>query len=88
MLDPHELFIKLVRLMPYCVCIGLLGRHNSLTSQEIIASDVMSAMVTLIASLRHKRQLAGLGVISGLALSSESAARKLLSPVVLSCLQV
>lgn len=48
----------------------------------------MSAMVSLIASLRHKRQLAGLGVIAGLALSSDSAARKLLSPEVLSCLQV
>lgn len=72
-----------------CLChAGLLGRHNSLTSQEIIASNVMSAMISLIGSLRHKRQLAGLHVISGLALSSESAARKLLSAEVLGSLQV
>lgn len=68
-------------------CTGLLGRSNSLTSQEIIASDVMKAMVSLIGSLRHKRQLAGLRVIAGLALSSDSAARKLLSPEVLGCIQ-
>ena len=37
------------------VCAGLLGRSNSLTSQEIIASDVLSAMVTLLASTQHKR---------------------------------
>ena len=66
---------------------GLLGRSNSLTSQEIIASDVLSAMVTLLASTQHKRQRAGLDVISGLALSSDSAARKLLTPQTLQHLQ-
>ena len=69
------------------MCVGLLGRSNSLTSQEIIASDVLSAMVTLLASTQHKRQRAGLDVISGLALSSDSAARKLLTPQTLQHLQ-
>ena len=67
---------------------GLLGRHNSITTNEIIDSDVLSTMVTLISSLKHKNQLAGLAVISGLALSSEAAARKLLTPEVLKCLKV
>ncbi len=39
---------------------GLLGRHNSLTSLEIIEGDVLSAMLRLIASTKHKSQLAGL----------------------------
>ena len=34
---------------------GLLGRSNSLTSQEDITSDVLSAMVTMLASTQHKR---------------------------------
>ena len=67
---------------------GLLGRHNSITTNEIIDSDVLSTMVSLISSLKHKNQLAGLAVISGLALSSEAAARKLLTPEVLKCLKV
>ena len=67
---------------------GLLGRHNSLTSNEIIESDVLSAMLSLIGSVKHKNQLAGLAVISGLALSSEAAARKLLTPETLGCLKV
>ena len=67
---------------------GLLGRHNSITTNEIIDSDVLSTMVTLISSLKHKNQLAGLAVISGLALSSEAAARKLLTAEVLKCLKV
>ncbi len=39
---------------------GLLGRHNSLTSLEIIEGDVLSAMLRLITSTKHKSQLAGL----------------------------
>ena len=41
-------------------CAGLLGRHNSLTSLEIIEGDVLSAMMRLITSTKHKNQLAGL----------------------------
>ena len=41
-------------------CAGLLGRHNSLTSLEIIEGDVLSAMLRLITSTKHKNQLAGL----------------------------
>ena len=37
-------------------------------------------MLDLICSLRHKSQLAGLGVLAGLALTSPEAAKKLLSP--------
>ena len=49
---------------------------------------MLSAMVTLLASTQHKRQRAGLDVISGLALSSDSAAKKLLTPQTLQHLQV
>lgn len=66
---------------------GLLGRHNSITSNEIIESNVLSAMLALIRSVKHKSQLAGLAVISGLALSSEAAAKKLLTPEVLQALK-
>ena len=45
-------------------------------------------MVALIQSKKHKNQLAGLSVIAGLALSSEAAARKLLTPDLLSSLMV
>lgn len=62
---------------------GLLGRHNSFTSDEIIQSDVLRTMLTLMSSLKHKSQLAGLQVIAGLALTSEAAAQKLLTPQVL-----
>ena len=62
---------------------GLLGRHNGLTSEEIIQSDVLAAMLELITSVKHKSQLAGLQVIAGLALTSEAAAHRLLTPEVL-----
>ena len=62
---------------------GLLGRHNGITSEEIIQSDVLSAMLSLICSVKHKSQLAGLQVIAGLALTSEAAAQRLLTPEVL-----
>ncbi len=62
---------------------GLLGRHNSITSEEIIQSDVLAAMLSLICSVKHKSQLAGLQVIAGLALTSEAAAQRLLTPEVL-----
>ncbi len=62
---------------------GLLGRHDSFTSDEIIQGDVLSAMLSLMRSVKHKSQLAGLHVIAGLALTSEASARKLLTPHVL-----
>ena len=61
------------------VCAGLLGTHNSITTNEIIESDVLSAMLTLISSIKHKSQLAGLRVIGALALTSDAAAGKLLT---------
>ena len=64
-------------------CAGLLGRHNGITSEEIIQSDVLAAMLSLIGSVKHKSQLAGLQVIAGLALTSEAAAQRLLTPEVL-----
>ena len=69
--------------MQRCAAPGLLGRHNGLTSEEIIQSDVLAAMLELITSVKHKSQLAGLQVIAGLALTSEAAAQKLLTPEVL-----
>ena len=45
-------------------------------------------MVSLIQSVKHKNQLAGLKVISGLALSSETAAKKLLTKELLNGLKV
>jgi hypothetical protein len=66
-----------------CFRAGLLGRYNSFTSDEIIQSDVLRTMLSLMRSLKHKSQLAGLHVIAGLALTSEVAARKLLTPQVL-----
>jgi hypothetical protein len=65
------------------LCAGLLGRHDSFTSDEIIQGDVLSAMLSLMRSVKHKSQLAGLHVIAGLALTSEASARKLLTPNVL-----
>ena len=61
----------------------MLGRHDSFTSDEIIQGDVLSAMLSLMCSVKHKSQLAGLHVIAGLALTSEASARKLLTPNVL-----
>jgi hypothetical protein len=49
---------------------------------------VLATLVSLIGSVKHKSQLAGLGVISGLALSSETAARKLLTNHLLTALKV
>ncbi|KAK9839624.1 hypothetical protein WJX81_001442 [Elliptochloris bilobata] len=69
-----------------CKTIGLLGRHNSLTSLEIIEGDVLSAMMRLITSTKHKNQLAGLQVVAGLALASEASAVKLLTPDMLKAL--
>ena len=68
--------------------IGLLGRHNSITTDEIIESDVLAAMNGLIGSMKHANQLAGLQVVAGLALASDSAARRLLSPELLQNLMV
>ncbi|BDA47659.1 probable calcium-independent phospholipase A2-gamma at C-terminar half [Coccomyxa sp. Obi] len=70
-----------------CKTLGLLGRHDSFTSDEIIQGDVLSAMLSLMCSVKHKSQLAGLHVIAGLALTSEASARKLLTPNVLQALQ-
>ncbi|EIE23713.1 hypothetical protein COCSUDRAFT_41874 [Coccomyxa subellipsoidea C-169] len=70
-----------------CKTLGLLGRHDSFTSDEIIQGDVLSAMLSLMRSVKHKSQLAGLHVIAGLALTSEASARKLLTPHVLQALQ-
>ena len=67
---------------------GLLGRHNSITTNEIIDRNVLATMISLIQSVKHKNQLAGLKVISGLALSSETAAKKLLTKELLSGLKV
>lgn len=44
---------------------------------------MLSAMLSLMRSVKHKSQLAGLHVITGLALTSEASARKLLTPDVL-----
>ena len=41
---------------------------------------MLRTMLDLICSLRHKSQLAGLGVLAGLAMTSPEAAEKLLSP--------
>lgn len=71
----------------YCYA-GLLGRHNSITTNEIIDRNVLATMVSLIQSVKHKNQLAGLKVISGLALSSETAAKKLLTKELLGGLKV
>ncbi|KAK9820032.1 hypothetical protein WJX72_005289 [[Myrmecia] bisecta] len=62
-----------------CKAIGLLGRHNSLTSAEIVQSDVLSAMLSLITSPKIKSQLAGFQVVASLALTSDAAAKKLCS---------
>ena len=59
---------------------GLLGRSALFSSDEMIQGDVLRTMLDLICSLRHKSQLAGLGVLAGLALTSPEAAKKLLSP--------
>ena len=59
---------------------GLLGRGALFSSDEMIQGDVLRTMLDLICSLRHKSQLAGLGVLAGLAMTSPEAARKLLSP--------
>ena len=59
---------------------GLLGKSELFTSDEIIQSDVLRTMLDLICSLKHKSQLAGLGVLAGLALTSAETAKKLLSP--------
>ena len=59
---------------------GYWARAQLFTSDEIIQSDVLRTMLDLICSLRHKSQLAGLGVLAGLAMTSPEAARKLLSP--------
>ncbi len=40
-------------------------------------------MLSLMCSVKHKSQLAGLHVIAGLALTSDASARKLLTPNVL-----
>ena len=46
----------------------------------MIQGDVLRTMLDLICSLKHKSQLAGLGVLAGLAMTSAEAAKKLLSP--------
>ncbi len=67
---------------------GLLGRHNTIASNEIIESGVMAAMLSLICSAKHKSQLAGLQVLASLALVSDAAAQKLMSDRLLTALQV
>ena len=69
-------------------CAGLLGKHNSITTNEIIDRNVLATMISLIRSIKHKNQLAGLAVVSGLALSSASAAKKLLTTDLLNGLEV
>ena len=59
---------------------GLLGESELFTSDYIIQSDVLRTMLDLICSLKHKSQLAGLGVLAGLAMTSAEMAKKLLSP--------
>ena len=59
---------------------GLLGKSELFTSDEMIQSDVLRTMLDLICSLKHKSQLAGLGVLAGLAMTSAEMAKKLLSP--------
>jgi hypothetical protein len=66
----------------------LLGEHNSITTNELISQNVLATLVSLISSVKHKSQLAGLGVISGLALSSETAPKKLLTKDLLTGLKV
>ncbi|KAK9861855.1 hypothetical protein WJX84_002096 [Apatococcus fuscideae] len=63
-----------------CKTLCLLGTHNSITTNEIIESNVLSAMLSLISSCKHKSQLAGLRVLGVLALTSDAAAAKLLTP--------
>ena len=67
---------------------GLLGQHNSITSNEIIEGGVLAAMLALICSAKHKSQLAGLQVLASLALVSNTAAQKLMSQRLLAALQV
>ena len=67
---------------------GLLGQHNSITSNEIIEGGVLAAMLSLICSAKHKSQLAGLQVLASLALVSNTAAQKLMSQRLLAALQV
>lgn len=69
-------------------CAGLLGHHNSITTNEIIEGGVLAAMLTLISSYKLKGQLAGLRVVASLALISDSAARKLLTPRLQTVLEV
>lgn len=57
-----------------------MGKSELFTSDGIIQSDVLRTMLDLICSLKHKSQLAGLGVLAGLALTSAEMAKKLLSP--------
>ena len=59
---------------------GLLGKSELFTSDDIIQGDVLRTMLDLICSLKHKSQLAGLGVLAGLAMTSAETARRLLSP--------
>ena len=67
---------------------GLLGQHNTIASEEIIQGGVLAAMLSLICSAKHKSQLAGLQVLSSLALVSSTAAKKLLSQRLLAALEV
>lgn len=67
---------------------GLLGQHNTIASEEIIQGGVLAAMLSLICSAKHKSQLAGLQVLSNLALVSNTAAKKLLSHRLLAALEV
>ena len=71
-----------------CGCAGLLGQHNSITSNVIIEEGVLAAMLSLICTAKHKSQLAGLQVLASLALVSNTAAQKLLSQRLLAALQV
>ena len=81
-------FSFLVLLARPTSCAGLLGRHNTIASNEIIQSGVMAAMLSLICSAKHKSQMAGLQVLAVLALVSDAAAQKLMSQRLLTALQV
>lgn len=65
-----------------------MGRHSSNASDKIISSGVMAAMLSLICRAKHKSQMAGLQVLASLAQFSDAAAQKLMSPRLLTALQV
>lgn len=67
---------------------GLLGRQSAEACHRVVESDVLSTMLALISSVKHKVQLCGLRVVASLAFTSEEACTRLLTPAMIKQLQV